>query len=180
MKRKVYILECDVPGQERGPIKIGWACDPDVRLAPILRSCPYPARLLIAIDGTKSDEHKLHEMLADYQLNGEWFEPAEAVVELVDQIVEAEALPFESIPFSGTKHPATPPKTEAMRAEMADMIRRVIVADVGERTTLQMHRIAEVTGLTFGQVWRIWYGRGSIEHYDTVKRHALLNDREAA
>src|SRR5215207_7900938 len=42
----VYIMQMDVPGQEQGPVKIGYSTNPRLRLESVQNAAPYPVKLL--------------------------------------------------------------------------------------------------------------------------------------
>jgi hypothetical protein len=55
--------------------KIGVSNDPEKRLAALQTSFPYPLALLWAVPGGFSRERRLHSLLKDFHLRGEWFDP---------------------------------------------------------------------------------------------------------
>jgi hypothetical protein len=84
----VYFVRAGV----RGPIKIGHAKDPISRLRGLQTASPYPLTLLGTVRGGEPIEKKLHEHLAADRLLGEWFQPTEHVLALVNGLLLAEAM----------------------------------------------------------------------------------------
>lgn len=66
-----------------GPIKIGHALSPRDRLAELQTGNPYRLYLLHVVEGGEPLERRLHEELASYRLEGEWFEPTERVRKVI-------------------------------------------------------------------------------------------------
>lgn len=65
----VYFVQRD----DDGPIKVGFANDPDARLSELQVGCPDELNLVGFIHGTARDEKRLHAMLAPGRIRGEWF-----------------------------------------------------------------------------------------------------------
>lgn len=82
----LYFIAMD--GPERF-IKIGIASDITTRLSNIQASCPYPIRLLVAVDAAWHLERSLHRRFSDLHVMGEWFRDADDLAELVDILVVA-------------------------------------------------------------------------------------------
>lgn len=68
---------------EDGPIKIGIAFNPYLRLDELQTGNPYRLRLIGARPGGLADERGLHRTFAADRLEGEWFKPTEALLALV-------------------------------------------------------------------------------------------------
>lgn len=66
----VYFIACD----EMDIVKIGFASDPEQRLAGLQTAFPYPLRIAKTIDGDFEKEKELHEKFKDYRKSGEWFD----------------------------------------------------------------------------------------------------------
>ena len=66
-------------------IKIGKARDPEKRMAAIQTGCPYPLELMAKIKCT-SDRHAysvekaVHDVMAKYRKQGEWFRASDKVI----------------------------------------------------------------------------------------------------
>jgi excisionase family DNA binding protein len=58
-----------------GPIKIGYAANPENRLAEIQRMSPTPLQILTVIEGGRIHESQVHRHFAHLRKYGEWFEP---------------------------------------------------------------------------------------------------------
>lgn len=72
------------------PVKIGFtrAERIDFRIQCLQTGCPYPLRVIASATGLPVQERRVHALLAQYRLTGEWFEWTPAVRELVDQIAD--------------------------------------------------------------------------------------------
>jgi len=81
---KVYFIQA----KEGGPIKIGVAQSPDIRLAQIQNMCPVPLRILATTDGGHEKEVQLHAQFADARLHGEWFIPTESLLALIKEVAQ--------------------------------------------------------------------------------------------
>ena len=66
-----------------GPIKIGTAVDPIVRLRTLQTGTPEPLTLLAVVPGGRTREAEVHRALAHHRRSGEWFEPDDEVFEFV-------------------------------------------------------------------------------------------------
>lgn len=69
-----------------GEIKIGVAYDPRARLATLQCGNPRPLTLTLAVELADAPrvERELHALLHEYRLTGEWFEPSEAVLDVIE------------------------------------------------------------------------------------------------
>lgn len=56
-----------------GPIKIGFALDPDIRLRGVQCGNPEEVVILKTIPGSRQDEARIHRELAAHHKRGEWF-----------------------------------------------------------------------------------------------------------
>jgi hypothetical protein len=75
-----------------GPIKIGWANDPQKRLTTIQRMSPVSLAILGTVEGDRKKEKRIHLHFADLRLYGEWFRPDEELMEFVKNPVELPAI----------------------------------------------------------------------------------------
>lgn len=76
------------------PVKIGYATDPDRRLAELQVGSPERLVLFAVIPGDRADESRLHAHLRAYRLRGEWFKPVAPVLDaggLLDAYRDASA-----------------------------------------------------------------------------------------
>ena len=69
-----------------GPVKIGKAKNPRSRLRELSTGSPYVLKLLAAVDWHDSNERLLHQYLRFYRLRGEWFEPSDEVLTVVERM----------------------------------------------------------------------------------------------
>jgi hypothetical protein len=68
----------------KGPIKIGWADDPEARLAQIQNMSPVPLIILNTLDCEPEQEFALHYHFAHLRLYGEWFKPKKELLRFVE------------------------------------------------------------------------------------------------
>lgn len=71
-----------------GPIKIGYAADPEKRIAEIQRMSPIELRTLKVIEGDLRQEKGLHKHFAKFRLHGEWFNLNEGMLDIVIPLPE--------------------------------------------------------------------------------------------
>lgn len=69
-----------------GPIKIGWAKEPDKRLVLIQCGNPRELRICRTHPGTIQDELGLHRIFGEVRIRGEWFRPHPALCRVADAI----------------------------------------------------------------------------------------------
>jgi hypothetical protein len=85
MTSYIYFIQA----QDAGPIKIGSTGDnPRKRMVKIQSDCPWPVKLLGAIEGTVSQEKQIHLVLSRYKTQGEWFEADPVVLAAVATALE--------------------------------------------------------------------------------------------
>lgn len=72
-----------VQATDGGPIKIGRTNDVEKRLRSLQANCPAKLRWLGWMSG--SMERHLHERFAAHRLHGEWFAPAEGLIEFIEK-----------------------------------------------------------------------------------------------
>jgi hypothetical protein len=77
----VYFMQCGGP---EGPIKIGWAANPEKRKRELQTGAPGPLNILHTIPGGVRQERALHELLKEARLHGEWFS-AKPVLALLEE-----------------------------------------------------------------------------------------------
>jgi hypothetical protein len=78
----VYFIQAD----ENGPIKIGFTSDdPKKRLNQLQTGNPAVLKLLGAIKGTVAREKELHARLAEWRLQGEWFQSHSTVLSTIQE-----------------------------------------------------------------------------------------------
>jgi hypothetical protein len=67
-----------------GPVKIGYAAHPHLRLAALQVASAEPLELLAWLEGDRNLERAAHAHFADSRLRGEWFEPTPELLILAD------------------------------------------------------------------------------------------------
>ena len=78
----VYFIRSD----ECGPVKIGKAIDPILRLRKLRPLCPYPVRIVGVIpDPEDTLERELHKKFSYARLHGEWFRPDMALLAYIEE-----------------------------------------------------------------------------------------------
>ena len=119
-----------------GPIKIGTTrYNPTRRMVKIQCDCPWPVRLLGAIEGTVSQEKQIHEVLDRYRTQGEWFEPNSIVLAAIEtalnsgrRAVFCNAVPVEHLhPLRRYRKTHNPKLTQSDLAERLDVDRITIL-----------------------------------------------------
>lgn len=66
-----------------GPVKIGWALDPDRRLGELQIGSAEDLHIIGITPGTMADERQLHKDVAEYRVRGEWFQlPPDVIAEI--------------------------------------------------------------------------------------------------
>jgi hypothetical protein len=75
----IYFIKNVVNGQ----IKIGFADSPNKRLADLQTGSTDKLVLIRSIDGDKATEAALHERFAVHRLQGEWFTPADEILQFI-------------------------------------------------------------------------------------------------
>ncbi len=75
---------------ESGPIKIGYTASVTKRLSQIKGSTVETVTLLGTMDGDRSQEKELHTRFIKYNIKGEWFSPADDILEFIQANTKAE------------------------------------------------------------------------------------------
>jgi hypothetical protein len=111
---KVYFLQCGGDG----PIKIGiTARDIEYRLNDIQSNTPFEIKCLATISGSLKHERWLHHKFRNFRLRGEWFNAADQILELVENINSARFKWPSRIPRHGAmKH--SRPSSNPLIAEL--------------------------------------------------------------
>lgn len=159
MTSYIYFIQA----QGDGPIKIGVTGDnPRKRMVKIQSDCPWPVKLLGAIEGTVSQEKQIHLVLARYRTQGEWFEPTPIVLEAISTALECgRQAPFiEPVAGLGEAHPLRKWREDRnlTQTEAGTLIGTSFVCfSRWERGTFMPHRkfwdvIERVTGISAGQI----------------------------
>lgn len=69
---------------QRGPIKIGFAANPVLRLGELQVSNPNDLRIVGVLPGQRSDERAYHKQFAHLRIRGEWFLHRNAMRKVLD------------------------------------------------------------------------------------------------
>ena len=67
-------------------IKIGWAKSPIDRLKTLQTGSSNPLTLIHFIDSSVFDETELHQRFAHLRVRGEWFKPAQELLEFIERL----------------------------------------------------------------------------------------------
>jgi hypothetical protein len=162
-----------------GRIKIGTSGNVERRIANLNGMVPGGCRLLCAIPGDAALEAHLHAVLAKHRVSGEWFEPALAVLEIVERYRTqgAKATPAGFAPTSARKKSSLSDLRDLARSEMRVLIRACAEPVIeGDATAVQVERAARRTGLSHRRASTYWYGEARVvpvEEYFHVARIAL-------
>lgn len=157
MTSYIYFIQA----QDNGPIKIGSTGDnPRKRMVKIQSDFPWPVRLLGAIEGTVSQEKRIHLILARWKTQGEWFEPTPIVLAAIEAALECgKSAPFDepcAPEVDETAHPLRKWR-EILSLTQAEAGKRIGVDHVcvsrwerGAHLPSRKHwgRIEEATGVT--------------------------------
>lgn len=81
-KGHVYFIR----GEDTGKIKIGFAVDPEIRLRDLQTGSSEKLSLIKFIEGTQEKETEIQNRFKKYRIHGEWFEPAEELVEFIENL----------------------------------------------------------------------------------------------
>lgn len=81
---EVYFIQMQTPEGD-GPIKIGWSFAPEERLLSLATGSPYPLVILGAFKAPADREKEVHLRFKEYQLRGEWFSAAGALLAFIAQ-----------------------------------------------------------------------------------------------
>ncbi len=70
------------------PVKIGFtrADRIEIRILGLQTGCPYPLQAIATASALPGQERRIHALLKDHRLTGEWFDWTPAVQKMVDRI----------------------------------------------------------------------------------------------
>jgi hypothetical protein len=121
---------------EDGPIKIGFTANFSIRFASI-RSVNIFARVLGIMPGGRKEEQKIHERFQAHRIEGEWFRPADEIVQLARSLpkeppqpptqapVVFEAQPPKPIQYLKLRKPRnTPKKSQLTHQQRSENVKR--------------------------------------------------------
>lgn len=144
-----------IQAAEGGPIKIGYAVDPNKRLVELQRMSPAPLRILVTIEGTRKKEGKIHRHFVHLRQHGEWFR---AEQELLDFI----ANPLQELPKRKrlTLRQAKALESPAPRKTGAKIDTRLF-SELWENKGITLTEASQITGLAPETIRNIREGRTS-------------------
>ncbi len=141
-----------------GSIKIGFSANPAERLIGLKVGTTCDLKLLGFVEGSRSQEKQLHAFLADYRINGEWFDDTPAVRGLMDRVLgaglEASGFPPDADEQSGHF-------TVALAQKLAEAIIRHSGCTVSNGDT-------DVFGVPVSLLWRLTYRPGKKVYADEL------------
>lgn len=85
--RAVYFI-----GWDDGPVKIGVAGDPKIRLATLQTACPYDLRIEAVTTGGITTEREYHCRFAGHRLRNEWFARAPEIQAEIERLNRPEGV----------------------------------------------------------------------------------------
>jgi uncharacterized protein YlaN (UPF0358 family) len=158
------------------PIKIGFTEGLERRVIELERQHSCKIAVLAVSTGGRRLERALHEIFAHYRVSGEWFEPADDILRLIDDIRRngADALPQ----IDEVKVLPVGVRSDLLREEAAEIVR--VLGGIDGCAKEQNQRAAEKTGLSFTQIERLRWKKCRIyaDVMDTI-RIALANEVDA-
>lgn len=72
-----------VQGEPGSPVKIGFATNPDDRLATLQTGSPVRLRILLAVPGHPKHERELHRFFRAHRVLGEWFAETSVLLDTI-------------------------------------------------------------------------------------------------
>ena len=69
-----------------GPIKIGYTTNLNERMRHLQTASPYDMKLLAKVSGDTLVERWFHAEFAEHNLRGEWFEPAQPILDEIERL----------------------------------------------------------------------------------------------
>lgn len=73
-----------------GSIKVGYSLDPEARLRQLQTASPHRLEIVATIEGGATEEGQIHEVLAEFRMEGEWFRSTTASRTLIAYIIESQ------------------------------------------------------------------------------------------
>lgn len=80
----IYFIQAETGG----PVKIGFAYDPNERLKQIQCGSPDPVRIIRIIPGSRKTEANIHQRLKASRKRGEWFDDTEEVRAFIQSVAQ--------------------------------------------------------------------------------------------
>jgi DNA-binding XRE family transcriptional regulator len=136
-----------------GPVKIGWAINPDVRKRDLQTGHYERLKIIRTIDCDPKLERILHKYFAEHHITGEWFHFHSTMLD--DDLVDVAVIHIEKRPYtSPIQIDGIPPKADIDFAGCANF--RAWRQAMG----YTQHQAAEILG----------YARGTVQIYDEGKK----------
>ena len=133
----VYVVQMG-PG---GPVKIGYSKNPYTRINHMRTSWPYEPIVLAVFAGDRDKEREIHHRMRKYRMRGEWFLPAQEVLNLAATCHDLKTGYERESPYLSNRRHAMPCGEKHWMSKLTDSqveeIRRdtrpkkVIAADYG-------------------------------------------------
>ncbi len=109
----IYFIQIRVGNNSaRGPIKIGYSRSMQgvkQRLKHLQTGSAWPLRLLGTKDGDEQEESRLHQLFAQFRMEGEWFKPKPALVQTIQKEMVATPLRSHKVRLLPRVQPPPPP-----------------------------------------------------------------------
>lgn len=164
-------------GQPLDPIKIGFTTNAEERRAHLARFHKCEMTFLATCNGGRRLERALHEIFAHHRISGEWFEPCDDLLRLVDDVRRngEDALP--QIDEVAVVQPGV--RVELIRDEASDIVKAL--GGIHGSKKEQIARAAEKAGLSETIVERLRYKKSERIYADIMDtlRIALANQMDA-
>lgn len=80
-------------------IKIGWSRYPVTRVENLATWSPVPLHLSAAVEGSRTDEKRLHYRFREQWSHHEWFRPSAELLAVVDHVRATGRLPADDTPY---------------------------------------------------------------------------------
>jgi integrase/recombinase XerD len=176
----VYFIQAG----DDGPIKIGRSRRPLERFESLRGGSPLPLRLLLTYRAGELEERRLHERFAPFRRSGEWFEPAEPLIDfLMARGVKGARGGKRKLPTTLTKDEARA-LLAAPNLRCPTGLRNRCILELMYRAGL---RVGEVVALKPRDVIvddgivRVWDGKGGdgTSYFDSESLRVLLDQWKA-
>lgn len=154
MRGEIYIARM----ASSGSIKIGFTTDLATRVSNLWYMVPGGVTVLTSFLGTPDAEAFLHKKFSHLRISGEWFEPADEILEFVDRVrsVGNEVVPAAFRAHEIEARPKKPGEEEA-RHRAAFYLKRISEpVRAEEKIRDRIHNAAMRTGLSDSRAEDIW------------------------
>lgn len=164
-------------GQPVDPIKIGYTDGLDRRIVELERQHGRSMVVLATCRGGRRLERALHEVFAHFRVSGEWFEPSDDVLRLIEDVRlnGADALPQ----IDEVEQPAEGIRVDLIRDEASELVRAL--GGIEGSAKDQNRRAASKAGLSVTLVERLRYKKSDRIYADIMDalRTAMANEMDA-